>query len=152
MTDVSQLAPRAKLTSRRRIAVAVAVVAAGLGFLVFRGLGDATMYFRTADEAVAQRAELGERRFRLEGRVVPGSVATRTGGIEFRIESAGVPVTVLHEGDPPELFQDGIPVVLEGHFAGDVYQSDRIMVRHTSEYRKEHPERVEGSPAAEDER
>lgn len=150
MTDVAHLAPRPRLTSRRRVAIAVAVVAAGLGFLVVRGLGDATLYFRTADEAVAQRTELGDRRFRLEGRVVSGSVTPRPGGIEFRVESADVNVTVLHEGDPPELFQDDIPVVLEGQFAGEVYQSDRIMVRHTSEYRKEHPERVEGSPVPED--
>jgi cytochrome c-type biogenesis protein CcmE len=150
MTEVEHLAPRAKFATRRRLAIAVAIVAASFGFLVFRGLGDATMYFRTADEAAAQRETLGERRFRLEGRVVPGSVVERAGGIEFNLTSAGVQLPVVHQGDPPELFQDDIPVVLEGRFAGAVYESDRIMVRHTSEYRKEHPERVEGAPVPED--
>lgn len=152
MTDVQHLGPRVRLATRRRAVIAGAIIAFGLGFLLFRGLGDATMYFRTAEEAVDQRAELGDRRFRLEGRVVPGSVVERTGGVQFLIQSSGVTVAVVHQGDPPELFQDDIPVVLEGRFVREAYESDRIMVRHTSEYRKEHPERVEGSPAPEDER
>ncbi len=149
MTAVDQLGPRVRFTTRRRVAIVVAIISASLGFMVFRGLGDATMYFRTADEAVAQRDELGARRFRLEGKVVAGSVVESAGGVEFRVASAGVEVPVVHQGDPPELFQDGIPVVLEGRFAGATYESDRIMVRHTSEYREQHPDRVEDSPAPE---
>jgi len=37
-------------------------------------------------------------------------------------------VRVVHHGDPPELFKDGIPVVCEGHWQGDVFDSDRIMI------------------------
>ena len=58
----------------RRMWLAGAVVVGALAFLVMRGLGNATMYFRTADEAVAQRQALGTRRFRIEGTVVPGTV------------------------------------------------------------------------------
>jgi cytochrome c-type biogenesis protein CcmE len=43
------------IAQRRRLWMAGVVVLAALGFLVFRGLGNATLYFRTADEAVAQR-------------------------------------------------------------------------------------------------
>jgi hypothetical protein len=32
---------------------------------------------------------------------------------------------------------------MEGRFVGDRYVSDRILVKHTSEYRAENPERVE---------
>ena len=154
MTDVSQLGPRVQLATRRRVIVVALVVVAAFGFLVWRGLGNATMYFRTADEAVAQRAELGDRRFRLEGRVVPGSVVETDDGVSFVVVSSEIEVPVVHTGDPPELFQDDIPVVLEGRFAPgrDTYESDRIMVRHTSEYREQYPERVEGAPAPESER
>ena len=43
-------------SSRRRVWVGTVVILGALGFLVSRGLGDATLYFRTADEAVAQAA------------------------------------------------------------------------------------------------
>ncbi len=122
--------------------MAGAVVLAALGFLVFRGLGNATLYFRTADEAVAQREELGERRFRIEGTVVDGSVSSADGLVSFRIAGDRVQVPIVHRGDPPELFKPGIPVVLEGRFDGAHFASDRILVKHSETYVAEHPDRV----------
>ena len=130
------------IDSRRRLWLAGIVVLAALGFLVFQGLGNATLYFRTADEAVAQRAELGDRRFRIEGDVVDGSVQQVGNDVSFILTSKSVEVPVRHKGDPPELFRPGIPVVLEGRFQGDHFSSDLIMVRHSETYVAEHPERV----------
>ena len=119
------------------------VVAGAIGFLLYKGLGDATVYFKTADEAVAQKQSLGSRRFRVEGSVVTGSVASRPDSVAFDIISAGEVVHVVHRGsEPPELFKEGIPVVLEGRWSGDHYASDRIIVKHTSEYREKNPDRV----------
>ena len=135
--------PAAPAATKWRIAAVVLVIAAAIGFLVFKGLGDATVYFKTADEAVAEKDELGDRRFRVEGAVVTDSVRQVGDGVEFEIINAGEVVPVVHRGDPPELFKPGIPVVLEGHWDGDVYASDRIMVKHTTEYREQNPDRVD---------
>ncbi len=110
---------------------------------MFQGLGDASVYFLTAGEAVEQREELGVRRFRIQGVVLAGSVAPDAEGVSFRIAEGATEVQVRHQGDPPELFQPGIPVVLEGHWAGQRFASDRILVRHSEEYEAENPERVE---------
>ena len=126
----------------RRLWLAGAVVVAALAFLVVQGLGNATMYFRTADEAVAQRHELGKRRFRIEGDVVSGSVRQSGDLVAFTLAGKTATVPVLHEGDPPEMFKPGIPVVLEGRFEGDHFASDRILVKHSESYVAEHPERV----------
>src|SRR5207244_3809489 len=101
------------------------------------------LYFRTADEAVAQRAHLGDRRFRIEGTVVPGTVRTVDQAVAFSISHNGVSVPVRHDGDPPELFKPGIPVVLEGRFRGSTFTSDRIMVKHSETYIARHPERMQ---------
>ena len=122
--------------------IAGLVVLAALGFLVVKGLGNATLYFRTADEAVAQKQQLGVRRFRIEGTVVAGTVREVGSSTAFNIESNGVVVPVNHQGDPPQLFKPGIPVVLEGHFEGDSFASDRIMVKHSEDYIAKHPSRV----------
>ena len=56
--------------SRRWVALGVLVVlAAAAGFLVSKALGGATDYFYQVDEAVAQRPQLGTRRFRIQGTV-----------------------------------------------------------------------------------
>jgi cytochrome c-type biogenesis protein CcmE len=135
---------RPRSRSTRRLWLAGVVVAAALAFLVFRGLGEATLYFRTADEAVAQRAELGSRRFRIQGTVVRDSVSERGEELRFRIESAGTAVDVVHRGGEPALFRPGIPVVLEGRFAegSDTFTSDRILVKHSETYVARYPERV----------
>jgi cytochrome c-type biogenesis protein CcmE len=117
--------------------------------LVLQGLGEATTFFRNADEAAAQRDQLGTSRFRLQGTVVPGSVqevgSATDPAVLFEVEFLCERVAVRHVGNRPELFQNGIPVVLEGAFdeTGDTYESDRIFVRHTEEYTAEEADRLE---------
>jgi cytochrome c-type biogenesis protein CcmE len=130
------------IQTRRRLWLAGIVVIGALGFLVVQGLGNATLYFRTADEAVAQRAQLGNRRFRIEGDVVDGSVHQVGNDVSFMLTSKNVEVPVRHQGDPPELFRPGIPVVLEGRFEGDHFASDRILVKHSETYIAQNPDRV----------
>lgn len=128
--------------TRRRGAVLLVVAFAVAGLLLWKGLTNATVYFKTVDEAVAQRAQLGDRRFRLEGIVEAGSVKERDGGVDFTVTENNAEIAVHHVGDPPELFKPNIPVVLEGHFDGNRFRSDRILVKHTEEYRKDNPGRV----------
>lgn len=109
------------------------LVLVAIGLFVYRGLSDAALYFRNADEAVAQRDSLGDKRFRLQGTVVDDPV--RAGDtVAFQVTYNGVVVDVEHAGDPPELFRAGVPVVLEGHWSGDVFASDRILIKHDEEY------------------
>ena len=49
---------RRSLGSRRQKIVAAIVILAALGFLVARGLANAMNYYLTANQAVAQRAQL----------------------------------------------------------------------------------------------
>jgi cytochrome c-type biogenesis protein CcmE len=132
-------------TGRRRrspLAVALLVLLLGaLSFVVFRGLTNATLYFYNADEAVAKRDELGDRRFRVQGEVEDDVVETDRGA-RFTIAYNGVSLVVDHVGDPPDLFRPGIPVVLEGHWERDVFASDRMLVKHSEEYKAENPDRV----------
>jgi len=128
--------PRPRRTRRRWLPLAVlGVVVLGLGVLVYKGLSDATLYFRNVDEAVAQRDELGDRRFRLQGTVV-GEPAIDGDTVSFEVGYNGVEVDVAHTGTPPDMFRPGIPVVLEGHWRDDapVFDSDRMLIKHDESY------------------
>ena len=137
---------RQSLGSRRRLAVAIAVIVGAIGFLLYQGLGNATLYFRTADEAVAQRATLGSRQFRIEGTVVTGTIHPEGKSVAFAIVGpAGTQVNVLHTGDEPQLFKDATPVVLDGHWSGQVFASDQIEIKHSEDYKTQHPDRLKGA-------
>jgi cytochrome c-type biogenesis protein CcmE len=126
---------------RRLIAVGVVLVAAFV-FLIVKGLGSSLNYFETVDQAVASMAMLGTETFRLEGLVVPGSVHRHDGGVDFVAAGAKDRVAVVNTGNPPQLFQNDIPVVVVGHFSGDTFVSNQIIVDHTAQYVAKYPNRV----------
>jgi len=128
--------------SRRRAWALITVVVVALGFLLFKGLEGATTFFYTADQAVHMKAKLGTIRFNIEGTVVRGSVHRVGNSVDFSISNNGVTVPVSNTGYPPQLFQPGIPVVLEGAFSGNTFDSDLIMVKHSADYVAAHPQRV----------
>ncbi|MDQ2648255.1 MAG: cytochrome c maturation protein CcmE [Actinomycetota bacterium] len=155
--------PTASRRRRSPLAYGVlAVVLLGLGVVVWKGLSSASLYFHNADEAVEQRLDLGDKRFRLQGTVLGDDYDTTADGVHFTVAYNGVSVRVQHEGDPPNLFEIGIPVVLEGRWEGSgpacFFDSDRILVKHSEEYEAENDDRLddaeakgEADPAAGDE-
>ena len=134
---------------RRWLPVLVLVVLAGaLVFIVFQARG-ATLYFKNANEAVAQKASLGTKDFRLQGTVVGKPQQTSDATI-FTVAYQGVSVKVRHTGSEPAMFKPGIPVVAEGHWndAGTLFESHRLLVKHDSDYKtydKDNPGRVDPS-------
>lgn len=133
-------------TGRRRSLLAygvLVVVAVGLGVVVWQGLTSASLYFYNADEAVAERDELGDRRIRLQGTVLAGTVQPTDDGVDFAVEFNDVRVDVRHAGDPPELFEPGIPVVVEGRWSEDAFASDTIRVKHSEEYEADYGDRLD---------
>ena len=60
----------------------------------------------------------------------------------FTIVYNGVEAEVRHRGDPPELFGDTIPIVIEGRWEGVVFGSDRILIRHDETYVEDNGERI----------
>jgi cytochrome c-type biogenesis protein CcmE len=137
-------APEPRRARRRRNPAAyvlLALVVIGLGVVLFQGLNNAALYYRNADEALHDKDSLGTSRFRVQG-TVQDDVKQVDGEVDFTIAFNGARIPVHHRGDPPELFKAGVPVVLEGHFQGDFYESDRILIKHTAEYKESNPDRV----------
>lgn len=121
------------------LAVVLAVVA---GVVIWKGLSEATTFFYTADEAVERKDELGDDRFRMEGTVVPGTVVEDAASVSFDVTFNGAVVPVENTGAPPQLFEDGMPVVVVGRWSGDVFASDDILVKHDETYEEENGDRL----------
>jgi cytochrome c-type biogenesis protein CcmE len=145
-----ELVPAAIAARRRhtmsRLGVVGFVLFVALGFLIYKAISSAVVYFKTAQEAVAARSSLGDSTFQFEGLVVKGSIAKdRQGSVtSFRISSGPVTVAVDNSAPQPALFQQNIPVVLVGHFVGgtNTFASQQILVKHSNAYIAAHPNRV----------
>lgn len=127
---------------RARYLVAGAILLGALGFLLWKGLGTALNYYLPANQAMQQRASLGDRTFNLEGLVEPGSIHNTAHGVTFTVGAGSTRVHVVNTGDPPQLFHVNIPVIAVGHFDGQTFVSNQILVKHSSTYIAAHPTRV----------
>lgn len=127
---------------RARHLVVGAVLVGAIAFLLFKGLSGSLDYFDTVDQAVAAKATLGAQTFRLEGLVVPGSVVRTATGVDFVAAGTRHRVQVINTGNPPQLFQPDIPVVVVGHFSGSTFVSNQIIVDHSAQYIEQYPGRV----------
>lgn len=141
------LKPRRPRKRGQGLAVGVVLVAVlgAVGFLLVKQVGSASLYYYNADEAVAKRAELGNKRFRVQGTYEGSKKELASGAIQFRIAFGGVAITVDHTGSQPALFKPGIPVVLQGRWSDDgrTFLSDRIEVKHSEVYKAKNPDRVD---------
>jgi cytochrome c-type biogenesis protein CcmE len=151
---VPQVGPREEVesaTARRRrrtmsrLGVVGVVLSLAIGFLIYKAISSAVVYFKTAQEAIAARSSLGDSTFQIEGLVVKGSIEENKGSVtSFQISSGPVRVDVSNDAPQPALFQQNVPVVLVGHFVGatNTFSSQQILVKHSNSYIAAHPSRV----------
>jgi len=135
-------APVPAPSHRVRYVLVGLVLVGALVFLVVKGLGSALNFYLPANQAVAQKASLGTSTFNLEGLVEPDSVHATRHGVDFVLGAGSTRVQVDNTSSPPQLFQVDIPVIAVGHFSGSTFDSDMILVKHSSSYIAAHPDRV----------
>ena len=146
-TEQSPAAPRQAPSQpsarfRARYLVVGPVLVGAIAFLLFKGLSGSLDYFDTVDQAVAAKATLGSHTLRLEGLVVPGTVMRTATGVDFVAAGTRHRIQVINTGNPPQLFQPNIPVVVVGYFSGDTFVSNQIIVDHSAQYIEQYPGRV----------
>ncbi|HEX7121880.1 MAG TPA: cytochrome c maturation protein CcmE [Gemmatimonadaceae bacterium] len=132
----------AKGRKRATLAVAVVIVLAAFGYLLLGGLGENIVYFLTPEELLARGTTVYDVPVRLGGQVKPGSVQWDAESLDLRFEVTDGKATVpVHStGAPPQMFRDGMGVVIEGRLRPEgVFQSNELMVMHSNEYRAPKP-------------
>ncbi|HXV70231.1 MAG TPA: cytochrome c maturation protein CcmE [Acidimicrobiia bacterium] len=103
--------------------------------ITIAGLNDNLTYYLYPNEAVAQRAEFPDgERFRLAGQVVAGSLVEDGGDLAFEVTDGSETVPVVLLETPPPLFNEEVPVLLEGSWSGDLFVADEALIRHDENY------------------
>jgi cytochrome c-type biogenesis protein CcmE len=121
---------------------AILVAGAALAWIAFGNIGENLVYYWKPSEMVSQGEKAFGATVRLGGVVVPGSVQWNPEhtSLTFSVADSHAPeavkVKVACEQTPPQLFREGIGVVVEGSYSADqVFRTNRLMVNHSNEYR-----------------
>lgn len=126
-------------TRRRLFMIGALTVAGGaLAAISFGNMGENLVYYWDVGELVDQCDVAQGATVRLGGMVVDGSVDWQPDAnlLAFRITDGSEQVPVRVSGAPPQMFREGIGVVIEGSPTADcTFESDRLMVKHSNEYK-----------------
>ena len=127
------------MTRKKRIIIGgVAIIVAAFAYLLYGGLDQNVVYFLTPKELLAKGTKAVDVPVRLGGQVKPGSVVWNdtTLSLRFTITDGTSEVAVASKGAPPQMFRDGMGVVVEGRYRADgTFNCTNLMVKHSNEYR-----------------
>jgi cytochrome c-type biogenesis protein CcmE len=120
-----------------------AVIIVGVfAWFLFGGLEKNVVFFLTPKELLAKGNGGVGVPVRLGGQVKPGSMQwdARTLDLKFTVTDGVKEIPVHSTGAPPQMFRDGMGVVVEGKVGqAGVFQATNLMVKHSNEYRAPKP-------------
>ena len=127
---------------RKWIIAGAIVIVAVFAWLLFGSLEKNVVFFLTPQELLAKGTDGVGVPVRLGGQVKPGSVKwnAQTLDLRFIVTDGAKEIPVHSTGAPPQMFRDGMGVVVEGRFgSAGVFDATGLMVKHSNEYRPPKP-------------
>ena len=118
------------------------VILGVFAWLLLGGLEKNVVLFLTPQELLAKGTEGVGVPVRLGGLVKPGSVKWDAEALDLRftVTDGGREMQVHSTGSPPQMFRDGMGVIVEGRVGtGGVFEASSLMVKHSNEYRAPKP-------------
>jgi cytochrome c-type biogenesis protein CcmE len=127
-----------RLRKQQRLALVIVSLAllGGATALVLLALSDSIAFFVTPSDIATARVAV-DKRFRLGGLVVPGSVehTGEDGTVSFELTDQAHEVRVLYQGLLPDLFREGQGIVAQGRLGRDgVFVADEVLAKHDEKY------------------
>lgn len=114
---------------------AVVFVLVGLVVWAMARPGSTSFYMTTTELAASGTTGSASDQFRVNGRVVPGSI--RTDGLDttFTISDGTTDMTVATDRPLPDTFRDRSEIVARGHMAGDTFVASEVLAKCPSKFK-----------------
>lgn len=121
--------------------LALLLFVGGVGYMVWSGVSQNSVYFLNVSEALAMPSQELQAA-RLFGTVAEGDIARPDNGlgVRFRLQDADQPgliVWVEYAGVVPDTFKPGAEVIVEGGMGADAFQAKSLMTKCPSKYEKQ---------------
>jgi cytochrome c-type biogenesis protein CcmE len=131
------------MKGKAKVIVISFVVVASFLYLVLIGMKEGTMYYFEIAEFVGKMDELGQKKVRVNGEIVPKSMDfnSRSLVLAFTLKDLKGPevLDVLYKGTPPDLIeQEGVTLVAEGSYNSEekVFVAKQLLIKCPSKYEK----------------
>jgi cytochrome c-type biogenesis protein CcmE len=163
--NTQNAAPAGRRPRIGRLAIGILLVAAALSYLVYAGTKDNLVYYYEVDEVQAAAAST-DGRIRVSGDVVEGSIvkdedarvirfairATTANGEQGAAagsdETSAESIPVVYAGTVPDIFREGIQVVVEGKMGSDgTFEAETLLAKCPSKYQEAGQLSAEPAPA-----
>jgi cytochrome c-type biogenesis protein CcmE len=130
-------------TGKKRLTAVVALLVAGsaMVYLALGNMEENLVYYWTPTDLLAKADTVKDATIRLGGMVAEGSKEWNGDTLSLKFvmsenpSGAGAKVTVVSTGAPPQMFREGIGCIVEGKFDGQIFHAERLMVKHSNEYK-----------------
>lgn len=101
--------------------LAVLVILIAMGYLMYTGISDTGVYYRTVSEVLNQASIFDGQNLRISGEVVDGTVQYDQDNLSLRFavrdtENDRVTMLASYRGVMPDAFKENVEVILEGTY------------------------------------
>jgi cytochrome c-type biogenesis protein CcmE len=125
--------------SKGPVIALVSVLVLAFGWLIWGGLDKNVVYFLEPHELLAKGTAGMNVPVRLGGLVRAGSVHWDSTAHDLRFDvtdTTQITIRVKSTGTPPQMFREGMGVILEGKLSGDTtFAATSLIIKHSNEYR-----------------
>jgi cytochrome c-type biogenesis protein CcmE len=124
-----------------RTIAAVLTIGVAVSYLIYQGVSDTGVYYRTVTEVISNTERFSERSIRISGKVVEGTIDynQRDLVLHFSIcdlEDDTKTMKAVYNGVAPDAFQEGAEVILEGSYqvAKNTFNAVTLLAKCPSKY------------------
>jgi cytochrome c-type biogenesis protein CcmE len=141
-------------TKKIKFIAGFAVIVASLLTLVVYSSEKMSLYYLTVSELETRGIEFANTRFKLAGKVIPGTIIYRDGNrtVEFAIsdlidqDHSSNKRTILYSGVVPDTFREEADVVLEGKIGSNgIFVAENMLAKCPSKYESQSYEEIKAS-------
>jgi cytochrome c-type biogenesis protein CcmE len=142
------------MTSGRKLACAVLVVAGTTAYMAYLGAAASWQYYVTSEECLADLGAFTDKRLRVSGKVATNTLQRSHGSKQVAFGLAGNDriLPVVYNGPVPDNLAEEIEVVVEGRLDADgMLHGDKLLTKCASKYASKDPTEPGSDPENEKE-
>ncbi|GBE36729.1 cytochrome c-type biogenesis protein CcmE [bacterium BMS3Bbin07] len=131
--------------SAKKTVIAVMLIVAGVGFLIYKGVSETGVYYLTVGEVIAaDPGSFNDRGIRVSGKVVEGSTNYNQRDLLLTftvrdLDDDTKTMKVMYTGVVPDAFKPDVEVILEGSYdrARNTFSATTLLAKCPSKYKIE---------------